>query len=89
LTSLSAILPAKADYVQDEINRTNILLKEAGTFNNKVLQPAVRRKEAHLNNLYNACLRGNSAACNQHLRQQKQIGNRLDRAVERSRKRLY
>lgn len=89
LTSLSSILPAKADYVRDEINRTNILIKEAGTFNGTVLQPAVRRKEAHLNNLYNACLQGNYAACRQHLQQQKQIGNRLNRAIERSRRRLY
>jgi hypothetical protein len=89
LTSLISISPAKADYVRDELNRTNILLNQAGTFNTKVLQPAVRQKEAHLNNLYNACLRGNSAACNQHLQQQKQIGNRLNRAIERSHRRLY
>jgi hypothetical protein len=89
LTSLSAILPAKADYVRDELNRTNRLINEAGKFNSNVLQPAVRRNEIYLNNLYNACLRGNSVACNQHLRAQKRIGNRLNRAIQRSHRRLY
>lgn len=71
--------------VNQLLNQTNQVIKDANNYNKNVAIPAGQRYQNYLNQLYQSCLNGNSSACQQYQsRTQKQIRwqNHLNRQYE-------
>lgn len=82
---IGLVSPARADYVQDELNRANNLIGETNRFNDNVLKPASDEAREELNQLLRSCMNGNTSACNEHGRRLEQINQNLDDMIYQTR----
>jgi len=79
MASLQSI--AKADYVSDIINETDQITREANSYYNNVLTPAMWQRYYYLQSLASLCYQGDTTACYEYNSATQAEYQRLSNAV--------